>query len=76
RNPWGGWLTIIGSANSMCTWAAVEYLTRPDYVAKLTGAIKRKYGRIPDSFEIVIEASFDQASPIEIHHTAIRSLEK
>jgi hypothetical protein len=74
RNPGGGWLTLIGSANSLCTWAAVEYLTRPDYVAKLNEALRRPSGKIPDSFEVVIEASFDQSSPIEIHHTAIREL--
>jgi hypothetical protein len=74
RNPGGGWLTIVGSANSMCTWAAVEYLTRPDYVAKLNAALRQSFGKIPDSFEVVIEATFDQSSPIEIHHTALREL--
>lgn len=75
RNPGGGLLTMIGSANSMCTWAAVEYLTRPDYIVKLNAALRQSFGRIPDSFEVVIEAAFDQSSPIEIHHVALRELQ-
>ncbi len=74
RNPSGGWLTLIGSANSMCTWAAVDYVTRPDYVAKLSNALRRSFGKIPDSFEMVVEAKFDQSSAVEIHHVALREL--
>jgi hypothetical protein len=75
RSPGGGsWFTLVGSANSMCTWAAIEYLTRPEYVAKLTSAMRQAFGRVPDSFEAVVEASFDQSSPVEVHHVALRAL--
>lgn len=75
RNPGGGWLTLIGSPNSMCTWAAVEYITRADYLTKLvTDLRKHSGGKMPESFEVVIEATFDQLSPVEIHHEAIREI--
>ncbi|MGH9627543.1 MAG: hypothetical protein ACRD7E_04250 [Bryobacteraceae bacterium] len=75
RSPGGGgWFTLVGSANSMCTWAAIEYLTRPEYVANLTNALRRAFGKIPDSFEVVIEARFDQSNPIEVHHVALREV--
>ncbi len=75
RSPGEGTnITVVGSANSMCTWAAIEYLTRPDYVAKLTGALEKTFGRIPDFFEAVIEADFDQSSPVRIRHVVLREI--
>lgn len=74
HNPGGGWITLIGSANSMCTWAAIEYLTRPDYVVRLSGALHQAFGKVPDSYEVVVEATFDQASPVEVHHVALREV--
>ncbi len=74
RNPGGGWITLVGSANSMCTWAAIEYLTRPDYVVQLSAALHQRFGKIPDSYEVVVEATFDQSSPVEVHHVALREV--
>jgi hypothetical protein len=75
RSPGGGsWFTLIGSANSMCTWAAIEYLTRPQYVTRLTRSFREAYGKVPDSFELVVEASFDQSSPVDVRHVAMREL--
>jgi hypothetical protein len=77
RSPGGAsWFTLVGSANSMCTWAAVEYLTRPEYVSRFTAALEKQFGKVPDSFEAVIEATFDQSSPVEVHHVALREIKE
>ena len=68
----GGWLTVIGSANSSCTWAAVEYMTRPEYVAALNQSLRAELGRVPDASEAVIEADFDAEAPIAVRHVALR----
>ena len=69
----GGWLTVIGSANSIGTWAAAEYLTRPEYVAALNASLRRAYGSVPESFEVVVEADFDDENPVAARHYAIRT---
>ncbi|MBX5495075.1 MAG: hypothetical protein IRZ15_07035 [Bryobacteraceae bacterium] len=76
HSPGGGsWFTLVGSANSMCTWAAIEYLTRPEYVTRLVASLRQAFGKIPNSFEAVVEARFDQSSPVEVRHVALRELE-
>ena len=68
----GGYATVIGSGMNLATWAAVEYLTQPHHAAELVSDLERRYGSVPEYFEVVVEARFRDEHPVEIRHAAIR----
>ena len=71
----GGHVTVIGSSMNLVTWAAVEYLTRPDYARRLVSDLEQSFGGVPDYFEIVITARFHDGNPVEIYHEAVREVQ-
>jgi hypothetical protein len=66
-------LELAGSATE-CTLAAVEFVTRPEYVASFVRQMHAR-GGIPKWFQIVIHVRFKSRTPIAIDVVAIHTLE-
>jgi hypothetical protein len=69
-----GEMLILAGSSSECTRAAVEYVTRPEYVAPFLRFLRSQPGGIPDWFQVVIRAQFKSQTPIEIERVAFHPL--
>jgi hypothetical protein len=38
----------------------------------LTDALRQEFGRVPDSFEAVVETEFDHGHPVAVRHVGLR----
>jgi hypothetical protein len=68
----GDVLILAGSATES-TRAAVEYVTRPEYVGPFVEWM-RAHGGVPAAFQVVIRAKFKSQTPIAIERVAFHEL--
>jgi hypothetical protein len=68
----GDVLILAGSATES-TRAAVEYVTRPEYVGPFVQWM-RAHGGVPAAFQVVIRAKFKSQTPIAIERVAFHEL--
>lgn len=68
-----GEMLILAGSSTECTRAAVEYVTRPEYVAAFVRRMHEK-GLIPWWFQVVIRARFKSQTPIAIEMAAFHAL--
>jgi len=68
-----GEMLILAGSSTECTRAAVEYVTRPEYVA---ASLRRMHaqGARPEWFQMVIRARFKSQTPIAIEMEAFHPL--
>lgn len=67
---------ILASTSTEGTRAAVEYVTRPDYVTQLTHALRGTGSAIPLYFQAVLRARFKSQTPIQVEQVAVHLLAK
>jgi len=71
-----GCIMILASTSTEGTRAAVEYVTRPDYVAQLTRALRGGGSAIPLYFQAVLRARFKSQTPIQVEQVTVHLLAK
>jgi hypothetical protein len=69
-----GELLILAGSSTECTRAAVEYLTRPEYVTPFVRFLRTQPGGIPPWFQTVVRARFKSGTPIAIERVAFHAL--
>jgi len=69
-----GQMIILAGSSTECTRAAVEYVTRPEYVTPFVRFLRQEQGGIPDWFQVVIRAHFKSQTPISIERVAFHAL--
>lgn len=67
-----GLIMLLASPSTEGSRAAVDYVTRPEYVTQLVASLKDSRGRIPPYFECVVQARFKSQTPIQIRQVALR----
>lgn len=70
-----GEMLILAGSSTECTRAAVEYVTRPEYVTPLVRFLRQQQGGIPDWFQLVVRAQFKSQTPIAIERVAFHALQ-
>lgn len=65
---------MLASTSTEGTRAAVEYVTRPDYVARLVKSLRAKDGTIPKYFQAVVRAQFKSQVPIRVDQVTVHVL--
>ena len=61
-----GYIMMLASTSTEGTRAAVEYVTRPDYAARLVSSLRAKDGLLPKYFQVVVRAQFKSQVPIHV----------
>lgn len=69
-----GEMLILAGSSTECTRAAVEYVTRPEYVYTLVARLHEKQN--PRWFQIVVRARFKSQTPIAIEMAAFHPLKE
>lgn len=69
-----GEMLILAGSSTECTRAAVEYVTRPEYVTPFVRWMREKRGGIPAWFQVVVRARFKSQTPIAIEQVAFHEL--
>ena len=75
-NKAGGYVTVLASSHSPGSWAAAEYMTAPSYTVALVEALEASYGKVPEYFEAVVDARFEDDHPVSIELLTHRNIEK
>jgi len=68
-----GQILVFAGSSTECTRAAVEFVTRPEYVESFVRQMRSR-GGIPKSFQLVIHARFKARTPITIKPVTIHAL--
>ncbi len=69
-----GYIMMLASTSTEGTRAAVEYVTRPDYAAKLVSSLRGKDGVLPKYFQVVVRAQFKSQVPIHVEQVTAHVL--
>jgi len=69
-----GEMLILAGSSTECTRAAVEYVTRPEYVTPFVRFLREQQGGIPEWFQVVVRAQFKSQTPIAIERVAFHPL--
>lgn len=69
-----GEMLILAGSSTECTRAAVEYVTRSEYVTPFVRWMREKQGGIPAWYQVVIRARFKSQTPIAIERVAFHPL--
>jgi hypothetical protein len=69
-----GVIMMLASTSTEGTRAAVEYVTRPDYAARLVESLRGKDGRLPKYFQVVVKAHFKSQVPIQVEQVTAHVL--
>jgi hypothetical protein len=69
-----GYIMMLASTSTEGTRAAVEYVTRPDYVARLVSSLRGKDGTLPKYFQAVVRAQFKSQVPIQVEQVTVHVL--
>jgi hypothetical protein len=69
-----GEMLIFAGSSTECTRAAVEYMTRPEYVTPFVRFLHAQPGDIPAWFQVVVRARFKSGTPIAIERVAFHAL--
>jgi len=68
-----GQILVFAGSSTECTRAAVEFVTRPEYVESFVRQMRSR-GGIPKWFQLVIHARFKARTPIAIKPVTIHAL--
>ncbi len=71
-----GDIMILAAGSTEATWAAVEYVTRADYVRELVQRLRLPSGQMPRGYQAVIRVQLKSMVPFRISYEAHRVLEK
>lgn len=69
-----GYIMMLASTSTEGTRAAVEYVTRPDYAARLVSSLRGKDGTLPKYFQVVVRAQFKSQVPIHVEQVTAHVL--
>jgi hypothetical protein len=69
-----GEMLILAGSSTECTRAAVEYVTRPEYVTPFVRFLRTQPGGIPAWFQVVVRARFQSGTPIAIERVAFHAM--
>ena len=69
-----GEMMILAGSSTECTRAAVEYVTRPEYVSAFVRWMRSQPGGVPRWFQAVVRARFKSQTPIVIDRVAFHAL--
>jgi hypothetical protein len=69
-----GYIMMLASTSTEGTRAAVEYVTRPDYAARLVKSLRGKDGSTPKYFQAVVRAQFKSQVPIRVDQVTVHVL--
>jgi len=69
-----GCIMMLASTSTEGTRAAVEYVTRPDYAARLVASLRRSDGGLPKYFQVVVKAQFKSQVPIQVQQVTAHVL--
>jgi hypothetical protein len=69
-----GQVLILAGSSTECTRAAVEFVTRPEYVTPFVRWMRQTHGGIPPWFQVVIRAKLKSQTPIVIERVAFHAL--
>jgi hypothetical protein len=69
-----GEMLILAGSSTECTRAAVEYITRPEYVTPFVRFLRAQPSGIPPWFQVVIRTRFKSGTPIAIERVAFHAL--
>jgi hypothetical protein len=69
-----GYIMMLASTSTEGTRAAVEYVTRPDYAARLVSSLRGKDGGMPRYFQVVVRAQFKSQVPIQLEQVTAHVL--
>jgi hypothetical protein len=69
-----GYIMMLASTSTEGTRAAVEYVTRPDYAARLVESLQGKDGALPKYFQVVVRAQFKSQVPIQVEQVTAHVL--
>jgi len=68
-----GWVTVFASNDGTGTWAATEFVTRPELAQEMVDRIRLPDGSLPLSFEVVLRIRCDQDFPVETTYVTHRA---
>ncbi len=69
-----GEITILAASSTEGTWAAAEYVTQPLHAADLVPRLRLASGNLPEAYQIVIRAKFNNQVPVETSYVIHRVL--
>ena len=69
-----GYIMMLASTSTEGTRAAVEYVTRTDYAARLVNSLRGKDGALPKYFQAVVRAQFKSQVPIQVEQVTVHVL--
>jgi hypothetical protein len=69
-----GYIMMLASTSTEGTRAAVEYVTRTDYAARLVRSLRGKDGMLPKYFQAVVRAQFKSQVPIQVEQVTVHVL--
>jgi hypothetical protein len=69
-----GQMLILAGSSTESTRAAVEFVTRPEYVTPFVRWMRAQPGGIPPWFQLVVRARFKSQTPIAIERVALHPL--
>ena len=69
-----GYIMMLASTSTEGTRAAAEFVTRPDYVARLVSSLRGKDGALPKYFQAVVRAKFKSQVPIQVEQVTVHVL--
>ncbi len=70
-----GEILVLASSSTEGTWAAVEHVTEAAHARELVSKLQLPSGKLPDSYQVVIKASFKEEAPVELSYVTHRALE-
>lgn len=69
-----GYIMMLASTSTEGTRAAAEYVTRPDYAARLMNSLRGKDGGTPKYFQAVVRVQFKSQVPIRMDQVTVHVL--
>ena len=69
-----GEITVLAATSTEGTWAATEYVTRPQHAKDLVSRLRLASGKLPESYQVVIRTKVREQVPIEMSYVTHRVL--
>jgi hypothetical protein len=69
-----GYIMMLASTSTEGTRAAAEYVTRPDYAARLVNSLRSPGGTMPKYFQAVVRVQFKSQVPIRMEQVTVHVL--
>jgi hypothetical protein len=69
-----GDITVLAATSTEGTWAATEYVTRPQHAKDLVSRLRLASGKMPDCYQVVIRTKVREQVPIEMSYVTHRVL--